>query len=290
MKFKLNQGKSITLSGKEIPVSTTDGWTEIPDDLLISTLSDAVVQPDWHQNRSKEKDYIKNKPMSYSFAELSTTEDVELKNKAPGSITLLRDLSNWKERTFETFKSEEFKRFPYADIGALVPAVRGILEGAQLDVASPVFTDYQRISQLDSINYSYDFGNMGTIYTILDTSILTENQKKQFPIAGLYIKRSSRQEVWNYVGSFVCRAGVLSIGRMRAIYLPQNTQGKEITDSNGYFSEKTVEGALDQLGGYLHSNSLILNSSTADSSKKFKITVDDTGTLSTTEITESETE
>lgn len=65
MKFKLNQGKSITLGNKEIPVSTTDGWTEIPDDDIINALTNAGkkhAQADWAQNDENATDYIKNRP------------------------------------------------------------------------------------------------------------------------------------------------------------------------------------------------------------------------------------
>lgn len=41
MKFKLNRGKSIKLGDKEIPISTTDGWTDILDDEIIEALSNA---------------------------------------------------------------------------------------------------------------------------------------------------------------------------------------------------------------------------------------------------------
>ena len=44
MKFKLNRGKSIKLGDKEIPISTTDGWTDIPDDEIIEILENAGVE------------------------------------------------------------------------------------------------------------------------------------------------------------------------------------------------------------------------------------------------------
>ncbi len=65
MKFKLNRGKSIKLGDKEIPISTTDGWTDIPDDEIIEALSNAGKkhgQPDWSQEDEKDPGYIKNKP------------------------------------------------------------------------------------------------------------------------------------------------------------------------------------------------------------------------------------
>lgn len=77
------------------------------------------------------------------------------------------------------------------------------------------------------------------------------------------------------------------VHRMDPILLPADTQGKTISDPNNYFSTKTVEGALDQIGGQLSSKELILDSSTADSTKKFKLTVDDTGTVTATEINET---
>lgn len=60
MKFKLNRGKSIKLGDKEIPISTTDGWTDIPDDEIINTLSNAVVKSDCNQHDINAPDYIKN--------------------------------------------------------------------------------------------------------------------------------------------------------------------------------------------------------------------------------------
>lgn len=60
MKFKLNRGKSIKLGDKEIPISTTDGWIDIPDDEIINTLSNAVVKSDCNQHDINAPDYIKN--------------------------------------------------------------------------------------------------------------------------------------------------------------------------------------------------------------------------------------
>lgn len=67
MKFKLNRGKSIKLGDKEIPISTTDGWTDIPDDEIIEALSNAGKkhgQPDWSQEDENDPGYIKNRPGS----------------------------------------------------------------------------------------------------------------------------------------------------------------------------------------------------------------------------------
>ena len=59
---------------------------------------------------------------------------------------------------------------------------------------------------------------------------------------------------------------------------------------NGYETEKSNAYTLDWYGnawyaGTVEGKALILPSSTTDSTKKFKITVDDNGTLSATEVT-----
>ena len=46
-----------------------------------------------------------------------------------------------------------------------------------------------------------------------------------------------------------------------------------------------VRGRINKLERIISDNSIIINSSTPDSTKKFKITVDDTGTISATEVT-----
>lgn len=65
-------------------------------------------------------------------------------------------------------------------------------------------------------------------------------------------------------------------GSYRRIKITQGADGLDDT----VVMDKVIE---------LENSSLILNSSTADSTKKFKITVDDSGTLSAIEITESTT-
>ena len=47
-----------------------------------------------------------------------------------------------------------------------------------------------------------------------------------------------------------------------------------------YLSERFIHSSIQRVG-----DDLIISSSTAESTKKFKITVDDSGTLSATEVT-----
>ena len=92
-------------------------------------------------------------------------------------------------------------------------------------------------------------------------------------------------------GSFiiVASAGVCSLA------ISETTTGRFTAPSAGlyamyevdntYFTAGTGEFTLRASTGSLYITGLLLKSSTADSTKKFKITVDDSGTISVTEVT-----
>lgn len=254
-------------------------------------IDENTVQADYNQTDTDAKDYIKNKPCYYTPSFYGTFfKEVELVDKEPNSIHLLIDgtaqYSPLEDFTFDSVKEFTLPSHESQLIGCVVEFTiksTGHTSTAQYPIG--VSPRRENILALDSVNY---YGELpwGILYFILDTTALTEANKANFPHAGLWVKRKKASAFSQYA-SFKVRGCAYSNIRLREIVLPVNTQGKAISDSNDYFSEKTVEGALDQIGSQLSSKELILNSSTPGSSKKFKVTVDDSGTLSATEITAS---
>lgn len=98
MKFKLNQGKSITLGNKEIPISQTDGCTEIPDDDIINALTNAGkkhAQADWAQNDENDPGYIKNRSLSIPTMDEDTITDIEDQSDDVFRVTTEYQLNPW---------------------------------------------------------------------------------------------------------------------------------------------------------------------------------------------------
>lgn len=252
------------------------------------------VTPDWNTMspliKNGGESYIKNRPFYPAILTgvLSPIE-VDWKNTEPGSINLMGSFTDYfsaemeKDISYDAMLSKTLPR-QYC----LVSVVRGKISPSSPETLSVSYFPGKRatLTLLDEKNYCYKDGDYGSYYIIFDISLLTNENKTLFPKKGIYYKRNSlRPSYYEYYYSTIKLYN--GTAKISEIYLPETIQGITISDSNNYFSTKTVEGALDQIGSQLSSKELILDSSTADSTKKFKITVDDTGTVTATKINET---
>lgn len=251
------------------------------------------VTPDWNTMSPLVKNgesYIKNRPFypGIMLGALSPIE-VDWKNTEPGSINLMGSFTDYfstemeKAISYDAMLSKTLPR-QYC----LVSVVRGKVSPSSPESLSASYFPRKNatLTLLDEKNYCYKDGDYGSYYIIFDTSLLTNENKTLFPKKGIYYKRNSlKPSYYEYYYSTI----KLYIGseKINEIYLPETVQGKYISDPYNHFTEKTVEGALGQIGDQLSSKELILDSSTADSTKKFKITVDDSGAITATEINET---
>lgn len=263
MKFKLNRGKSIKLGDKEIPISTTDGWTDIPDDEIIEALSNAGQkhgQPDWSKEDETDPGYIKNRPGSeliYSQSGLIDLSAIE-----PGKAI---KISNWNAWLYGNYKD-----LFYADTlkdGLAADKYEGpfykwkakftfVSTGKDIGFSSWSYSSYSRIERIDSINYMIHVFDSLYIVVVFDYSVLPTEYSNEIKSNGFF--GYMKEEGSSYPSSFNNWNAEIIFGYTRpmnaAAVVPsvkQYFQRKEIQDTANYFSTKTVEGALDQIGEQL---------------------------------------
>lgn len=339
MKFKLNRGKSIKLGDKEIPISTTDGWTDIPDDEIIEALSNAGKkhgQPDWSQEDETDPGYIKNK--SLSIPTLEEIQITKVQTDANGSLMIT---TKWQlDPSTYTYSlkidGDMFRDLPYTtgaygsftigdidSIGVLLnntgygsrthdiywdtkifpngiheiqlyynalmrlpdeatPA--GLVEWlgknpSDYANSGPFVHEYSPVLSLTTNQTAYNYIDAED-YNIRENLIyfLSSTAKQQTLIRNIRVSRTGSSPTIYPIK--ICEGDTYR--NMSASDVPYS--GVMIVGS------PWIEGRVD--GGYALLNPrnpmfdyFILKSSTKGSSKKFKITVDDAGTLSATEVT-----
>lgn len=263
MKFKLNRGKSIKLGDKEIPISTTDGWTDIPDDEIIEALSNAGKkhgQPDWSQEDENDPGYIKNRPGSdliYSQSGLIDLSAIE-----PGKAI---KISNWDAWLYSNYKD-----LFYADTlkdGLVADKYEGpfykwkskftfVSTGKDIGIASYSYYVYDRIERIDSINYMFNIFDTLYIVVVFNYSVLPSEYASVIKSNGFF--GYMKEEGSKYPSMFNNWNAEIIFGYTRSMSaaavapsVKKYFQRKEIPDTADYFSTKTVEGALDQIGEQL---------------------------------------
>lgn len=263
MKFKLNRGKSIKLGDKEIPISTTDGWTDIPDDEIIEALSNAGKkhgQPDWSQEDENDPGYIKNRPGSdliYSQSGLIDLSAIE-----PGKAI---KISNWDAWLYSNYKD-----LFYADTlkdGLVADKYEGpfykwkskftfVSTGKDIGVGSYSYYVYDIIERIDSINYMIHIIDTLYIVVVFNYSVLPSEYASEIKSNGFF--GYMKEEGSSYPSTFNNWNAEIIFGYTRSMSaaavapsVKKYFQRKEIPDTADYFSTKTVEGALDQIGEQL---------------------------------------
>lgn len=250
-------------------------------------IDENIVQSDWNESAKEAKSYIKNKPFSENVIG-NYGEKIELMDLEKGECILAFKLPLNESYNIKTFGYEALTSFPYSPNSTIHQYNEIITTSGKLVLSDWSLQKFSSTStkKIDAENYSFSMG-FGTIYVIVSLATLSEANKTKFPDLGVYVERGSQSFPSNYASNKIYFCNKIISERIPTRFLPTNTQGKIISDPYNHFTEKTVEGALGQIGSQLSSKELILDSSTADSTKKFKITVDDTGTITATEINET---
>ena len=260
------------------------------------------VQSDWNQNDETQPDYIKNK-VGYREIFTKQTGVCTIENIEANRLYLVQDLSIEDEDTLATIRSNmrysmAGNRFP-----TVVPqlyfwiymAYSGTESRLSVNFNKNSFTQYDTS---DEYNY-YSSDESIRFYIILDRTKLSSENAETFPKDGIYFKTTNA--ITNRVST-----AIYSYYRIDTLYLSSSVatieelnekqdtliqsgasvgQVAKVTavDSSG---KPTAWGAVDMPNAIANGGKeIILTSSTANSTKKFKITVDDSGTITATETT-----
>lgn len=279
--------------GLEATVEVEEQNADVIEQILVRITDVESTQPDWNQNDSTASDYIKNRPCHED--EISNDDDVVI-DVLTCESGHFQKIGTWKyyyniQDEMDTYLgySSTLGQTPKANYWVQPCAVSTtLINGTERTNRMITRTwDNSLVKALDEVNWFIRFG-MYKIYFIVNRNKLSDENKIKFSSAGIFFEANDPLSIPSniflkyevYVRHFydTCIPSTL---------IPRDIfQWQKIFDSNNYFTTKTVEGALDQLGSQVQSNSIIIGSSTTDSTKKFKITVDDSGTLTATEVTE----
>ena len=267
---------SATQLGGVKPAAKTDEMTQpvgVDEDGALYTKpgeASASVQPDWQQNDETAPDYVKNRPGGYDATEVNITWDGNTTGK-----TVTADGQNYfvKVSTSTPSKSELFGgKLVFVDRSyeeeevEVIPIDESIVtevDGALL-LSEVAFIVYNPPVSFDS----YFFNQSGvwlagkekadTSYSVMFVSSL-ESSPTPVKIPQRYL------ELDNTLG--ITSATVGQTTKITAV----DAEGKP-----------TAWEAAD-----VESDNIVLASSTAGSTKKFRLVVDDNGTLSAVEVTDA---
>ena len=281
------------------------------------------AQPDWNQNDSAAADYVKNRPFYISdrvenvLVEESTVPFI-LNN---GIYTGLLE-STFSATVGETYKVSwdgavyesacvDFNGRPLIGNLALIspesdtgePFVMMVINGARIQIGTADTSDSHTISisnYIDSvvkINPKYlpmaSETEPGIIaFDILDKYVLGLVKEEYFNPINFQISGYNDKETIEKCANRNNSYGIYMPGKLSGAVLScyNNSVNKYITSvlSGGENIKcyKFSQGSLnaEQLWS-ISKDGVVISSSTANSTKKFKITVDDSGTISATEVT-----
>ena len=152
------------------------------------------------------------------------------------------------------------------------------------DTSSSIFTNLPK-----TVIYGYDDSSRITIYNsalhstwrLIDSINVKVNNTVYYGVGiGAYI--GTLQESYFFISNngfiVVSKDGLKTKNSIK--YFTIELNNISLTMPIAYLSERFIPSSIQRVG-----DDLIISSSTAESTKKFKITVDDSGTLSATEVT-----
>ncbi len=260
------------------------------------------VQSDWNQSDEKQPDYIKNK-IGYREIFTKQTGVCTIENIEANTLYLVQDLSIEDEDTLAIIRnnmkySKAGNRLctivPQLDFWTYMPYF-GHEAGFSTNFNKKHFTQYDTS---DEYNY-YLSDEYNRFYIILDRTKLSSQNAETFPKDGIYFKTTNANT--NRVST-----AIYDYYRIDTLYLSSsvvtleelNEKQDTLIQSGASVGQVAKVTAVDKSGKPTSweavdmpnaiangGKELILTSSTADSTKKFKITVDDSGTLTATETT-----
>ena len=260
------------------------------------------IQPDWNQSDETQPDYIKNK-VGYREIFTKQTGVCTIENIEPNTLYLVQDLSMEDEDTLTIIKNNMryskagdrlYTIVPQLDFWTYMPYF-GHEVAFSTNFNKNHFTQYDTS---DEYNY-YLSEEHNRFYIILDRTKLSSQNAETFPKDGIYFKTTNANT--NRVST-----AIYSYYRINTLYLSSsvatieelNTKQDTLIQSGASVGQVAKVTAVDKSGKPTSweavdmpnaiangGKEIILTSSTADSTKKFKITVDDSGTITATETT-----
>lgn len=256
----------------------------------ISAVSSLIVNPDWNQNDPVANDYIKNRPF-YTDGEIVKIEEkyfpdylaeekfVAINEKLNNTTTSVEqintNLDSMQEKLNSTTSNIEQINTNIEDIEENIGRTVIIAEGNKEDNTYTQYFMYRSdlTPDIGTIIGSKVFGKNFTYY-INEDDITEYDWGYNFTYGIVLVSGSvtidehSYSNPGLYMGTYYYD---LTDGIMRPYYRPYGIELYYKIDSKYIPPSQPV-------------TAIILKSTTDESTKKFKITVDDTGTLSATEV------
>lgn len=306
---------SVTENGEQtiVPTAGKSGIRKVALNVNVAG-GGGGVQPDWNQNDSTASDFVKNRPGAFQVPQkdaVTITWDGVIGDKEtidmdgllfvkvsdeifyPPNLYGATITSKSGDNEFQTVLSQNGYTIIYAPMGVTIIGTRF----SAMSVASPVNlgglqfpvgTWFQRAS--DTI-YTKELSTISgdnpgdPVYVALDGSSMVDFGKVSR--YGLKMIVGSGSNVNEDIGAAIGTDLVmnakngLAVGRKNIVsnsklFIVGNGNENGSSDAFSVGEDGNVE-----VGG----QEIVIKSSTANSTKKFKITVDDTGTLTATEVT-----
>ena len=259
------------------------------------------IQPDWNQSDEKQPDYVKNK-IGYREIFTKQTGVCTIENIEANTLYLVQDLSTEDEDTLAIIRNN----MKYSKAGnrlcTIVPQLDFWTYMPYFGHEAALSTNFNKnhFTQYDtSDEYNYYLSNEhNRFYIILDRTKLSSQNAETFPKDGIYFKTTNANT--NRVSTAIYdyyRIDTLYLSPSVATIAELNEKQDTLIQSGASVGQVAKVTAVDKSGKPTAweavdmpnamadgDKEIILTSSTANSTKKFKITVDDSGTLTATEI------
>ena len=279
------------------------------------------VQPDWNQNDSTQPDYVKNRPFYTYDTETVLVEESTVSFAANNGIYVGQLVSTFSATVGETYKvywdgaayecaCVNFNNMPVvgnlsimsagSDTGE--PFIMVILNGNKIQIftadtsASHTFSISAFAQEVVKIDEKYlpDHPNDPYIIIKMSTSDRYSCNMTYDEIATLYAKYSDASELYDIRYNIFFYDGKRQYRCVNVWHSDNFYFAFVFCYETCFFSimvskyDGVLSGASTHFMGSEEFNSgyypLIVKSSTANSTKKFKITVDDSGTITATEV------
>ncbi len=259
------------------------------------------IHPDWNQNDETQPDYIKNK-IGYREIFTKQTGVCTIENIEANTLYLVQDLSIEDEDTLAIIRNNMKYSKAGNRLSTIVPQLDFWTYMPYFGHEAAFSTNFNKnhFTQYDtSDEYNYYLSNEhNRFYIILDRTKLSSQNAETFPKDGIYFKTTNANTnrvstaIYNYyrIDTLYLSSSVATIAELNEKQDTLIQSGASVgqvakvtaVDSSG---KPTAWGAVDMPNAIANGDKeIILTSSTANSTKKFKITVDDSGTLTATEI------
>lgn len=248
--------------GLEATTEVEEQNADVIEQILARITDVESTQPDWDQNDSTQQDYIKNRPC-FTYEEYNyTSEVVDLISLSEG-ITKIATFNSRLSDSVTAWGYSKTQTSPIKDLAGCYYECIWYSKYKDGRVTITHLYPEKNLSMMplvpiDENNYYFTYILLGDlkIYVICDLTSLSAENKTKFSSVGFYLETPSGYTPRNSAEKFPVQTIEIKeycTSRLAKKYLPTGIQPQEISDPNNYFTTKTVEGALDQIGSQLNS-------------------------------------